>query len=81
MRAGSPGRSPLRPCARRDLALDLVDPLEVEVEQPAQEPEVEKHELGEEAVRDAIVDSLKPFRTESGRYRLENEWHYVIARP
>ena len=38
-------------------------------------------ESGEEAVRDAILDPLKPFRTESGRYRLENEWHYVIARP
>jgi SAM-dependent methyltransferase len=34
---------------------------------------------GEEAVRDAIVESLAPYRTSSGGYRLENEWHYLIA--
>jgi len=31
-------------------------------------------------LRAAIVEALEPYRTESGGYRLENEWHYVIAR-
>jgi SAM-dependent methyltransferase len=35
---------------------------------------------GEEAVRRAIVESLAGFRTPEGGYRLENEWHYLIAR-
>jgi SAM-dependent methyltransferase len=35
---------------------------------------------GEEAVREAIVESLAPFRTSTGSFRLENEWHYLIAR-
>jgi SAM-dependent methyltransferase len=35
---------------------------------------------GEEAVRDAIVEALAPYRTPSGGYRLENEWHYLVAR-
>jgi SAM-dependent methyltransferase len=35
---------------------------------------------GEESVRDAILDALEPYRTASGGYRLENEWHYLIAR-
>jgi SAM-dependent methyltransferase len=34
---------------------------------------------GEAAVRDAIVQSLAPYRTPSGGYRLENEWHFLIA--
>ena len=34
---------------------------------------------GEEAVRDAIVTSLEPYRTPDGGYSLENEWHYLIA--
>jgi SAM-dependent methyltransferase len=34
----------------------------------------------EEEVRRAIVDALASSRTASGAYRLENEWHYVIAR-
>lgn len=34
---------------------------------------------GEEPVRNAILESLAPFRTPSGGYRLENEWHYLIA--
>lgn len=35
---------------------------------------------GEEAVRAAIVESLAPFRTSTGSFRLENEWHYLLAR-
>jgi SAM-dependent methyltransferase len=34
---------------------------------------------GEQPVADAIVDSLAPYRTTGGGYRLENEWHYLIA--
>ncbi len=34
---------------------------------------------GGDAVRTAIVESLAPYRTPSGDYRLENEWHYLIA--
>jgi SAM-dependent methyltransferase len=34
---------------------------------------------GEEAVRAAILEALARYRTPSGGYRLENEWHYVIA--
>jgi SAM-dependent methyltransferase len=34
---------------------------------------------GEEPVRNAILESLAPFRTPAGGYRLENEWHYLIA--
>jgi SAM-dependent methyltransferase len=34
----------------------------------------------EDAVRAAIVSGLAPYRTPSGSYRLENEWHYLIAR-
>ena len=26
-----------------------------------------------------IVDGLEPYRTPSGRYRLTNEWHTLIA--
>jgi SAM-dependent methyltransferase len=35
-------------------------------------------QVGEEAVRAAIVESLEPYRSDSG-YELENEWHFVIA--
>ena len=34
----------------------------------------------EDEVRRQIVDTLAPFRTADGRYRLENEFHFVIAR-
>ena len=34
----------------------------------------------EEAVKAAIVDGLAPYRTPDGGYRLENEFHYLIAR-
>lgn len=34
---------------------------------------------GEESARMALVQSLEPFRTATGGYRLENEWHYLIA--
>jgi SAM-dependent methyltransferase len=37
-------------------------------------------DFGEETVRDAIVTSLEPYRTEEGGYRLRNEWHYLVAR-
>jgi SAM-dependent methyltransferase len=36
--------------------------------------------VGEEPVRDAIVEALAPYRSEGGGYRLENEWHTLIAR-
>jgi hypothetical protein len=32
------------------------------------------------AARDAIVDALAVCRTPDGGYRLENEWHSLIAR-
>jgi SAM-dependent methyltransferase len=34
---------------------------------------------GEEAVRRAIVESLAPYRSDDGSYRLENEWHFLLA--
>jgi len=34
----------------------------------------------EPAARAAIVEALAPHRTPDGGYRLENEWHYLIAR-
>jgi hypothetical protein len=36
--------------------------------------------LGEDGLREAIVRSLQPYRRPDGGYRLENEWHFVIAR-
>ena len=35
---------------------------------------------GEPAVRGAILDSLTPYRTAGGGYRIENEWHHLVAR-
>jgi SAM-dependent methyltransferase len=34
---------------------------------------------GEEAVRGAIIQSLAPYRSSAGGYRLENEWHTLLA--
>jgi SAM-dependent methyltransferase len=34
----------------------------------------------EEAVKTEIVKALAPFKTPGGSYRLENEWHYLVAR-
>ena len=34
---------------------------------------------GEEQVRQAVLDSLLPFRTRTGGYREENTYRYVIA--
>lgn len=34
----------------------------------------------EEAFKDALVEGLAPYRTPAGGYRLENEFHYLIAR-
>jgi SAM-dependent methyltransferase len=34
---------------------------------------------GEETVAEAIVGALASHRTASGGYRLENEWHYLVA--
>ena len=34
----------------------------------------------EEAIGQAIVEALAPHRSPSGGYRLENEWHYLVAR-
>jgi hypothetical protein len=33
----------------------------------------------EEIVRRQIVEALAPFRSEAGAYRLENEFHFLIA--
>lgn len=33
----------------------------------------------EPELRAAIVEALEPYRTESGRYRLRNEWHTLVA--
>jgi hypothetical protein len=33
---------------------------------------------GGDAVKAAILEALAPFRTPDG-YRLENEWHFLIA--
>jgi hypothetical protein len=30
-------------------------------------------------VHAAIIESLAPHRSPTGGYRLENEWHYLIA--
>lgn len=35
---------------------------------------------GEQTVRDAIVGAMEPFKNADGSYRVENEWHYLIAR-
>ena len=34
---------------------------------------------GEERVRQTIRDTLQRFRVETGHYRIENRFHYVIA--
>jgi SAM-dependent methyltransferase len=34
---------------------------------------------GEETVARTIAEALSPYRTPSGGYRLENEWHYLVA--
>lgn len=36
--------------------------------------------VGEQAIRDAILGAMAPFRTPDGGYHTENEWHYLIAR-
>jgi hypothetical protein len=30
-------------------------------------------------VRRALIDVLTPYRTPHGGFRLENEWHYLVA--
>lgn len=35
---------------------------------------------GDEALLCAILSALAPWRGEDGSYRLENEWHYLVAR-
>jgi len=35
---------------------------------------------GEEPVRAAIVEAMAASRRDGGSYRVENEWHYVVAR-
>jgi SAM-dependent methyltransferase len=35
---------------------------------------------GEEPLRAALVEALAPYRTADGGYRLDNEWHFLIAR-
>jgi hypothetical protein len=34
----------------------------------------------EPILRAAVLDALAPYRTTDGGYRLENEWHTLIAR-
>ncbi len=34
----------------------------------------------EDVLRTAIVESMAPYRTPEGGYRLENEWHFLICR-
>jgi SAM-dependent methyltransferase len=34
----------------------------------------------EEEMRTAIIEGLAPYRTPEGRYRLENQFHFLIAR-
>ena len=34
---------------------------------------------GEDTARQAVVESLRPFRTSSGAYQLETEWRYIVA--
>lgn len=34
---------------------------------------------GEEAVRRAALEALAPFRAPDGSYRVENDWHYLVA--
>jgi hypothetical protein len=33
----------------------------------------------EDEVARALVEALAPYRTRSGGYRLQNEWHYLIT--
>jgi hypothetical protein len=33
----------------------------------------------EATLRSAIVGALAPYRIPTGAYRLENEWHYLVA--
>ena len=35
---------------------------------------------GEQAVRAAVLDAMTPYRTADGGFRVENEWHYLVAR-
>jgi SAM-dependent methyltransferase len=35
--------------------------------------------VGGDTVQTAIADSLAPYRNPNGGYRLENEWHFVVA--
>jgi hypothetical protein len=35
---------------------------------------------GEDAVRDAVLDSIAPYRREDGSYAFDNVWRFAIAR-
>lgn len=35
--------------------------------------------VGEEKVKQVVLDSLAPFKTSNGSYREENKFRYVIA--
>ena len=37
------------------------------------------HHAGEQAVRDAVVKAIAPFKTTSGSYELQNKFRYLIA--
>jgi SAM-dependent methyltransferase len=38
-----------------------------------------KQTAGEEVVREAVLGAMAPFRGPDGSYRVENEWHWLIA--
>ena len=35
---------------------------------------------GRDLVVEAILGALAPYRERDGRYRMPNEWHYLVAR-
>jgi hypothetical protein len=35
---------------------------------------------GEDAVRDAVLESIAPYRREDGSYAFDNVWRFAIAR-
>lgn len=72
----------LEPCEAFDLAWAYEFPDEQALGRAMLSPAnvtVALQSADESVLRDAIVDALAPYRTASGGYRLENEWHFVIA--
>jgi SAM-dependent methyltransferase len=72
----------LAPLETGDVAFDFVYPDEetmVATQLSAGLVALAARIAGEEHVRTAIVSALAAFRAPDGSYRLENEWHYLIA--